>query len=624
MGASLYREDRPFARLAATKGRPREAGKAATATGFLTTGSCAVGKALRVCTCLGVVVLAGVMGLASLAVAAEPSSAGAADPAIEANWRVLSQSPGSQGITELALAVTIAVGWHVNAHDPDRPYLIPTELQVDVPAATRVEAIRYPDAVVRELAFSGNIPLRLYEGTFTVGVRLSGRASGSIRGRLRYQACNDERCLPPRVLPVTLALRGAGETAAPADMITPRTPDGDSYFERWIHDRGLLATLAIAALFGLGLNLTPCVYPLISVTIAYFGGQSRHATRKVALLASAYVLGIALTFSALGVSAALSGGLFGSALQRPVVLAGIASALVVLAASNFGLYQLSVPAALTQRFGRTSAGLAGALVMGCTMGIVAAPCVGPVIVALLLFVATRQDATLGFALFFALAVGMGAPYVALATAAGSIKRLPRSGEWLVWVEHLFGFVLLGMALYFARPVLGEGMTRAAMPALMAVAGIYLGFLGPVGRSLSFAVIRSAVGAAAIGAAVWLALPHRAESAITWGPFSPAALVAAKAAGRPAVVDFTAGWCLPCRENDTITFTDPAVGTEASRFVMLRADVTETTDEVERWMAEYAILGVPTIVFYGSSGAEEARTVGFVEAERLLALMQQRR
>jgi len=146
----------------------------------------------------------------------------------------------------------------------------------------------------------------------------------------------------------------------------------------------------------------------------------------------------------------------------------------------------------------------------------------------------------------------------------------------------------------------------------------------VGRSLSFAVIRSAVGAAAIGAAVWLALPHRAESAITWGPFSPAALVAAKEAGRPAVVDFTAGWCLPCRENDTITFTDPAVGTEASRFVMLRADVTETTDEVERWMAEYAILGVPTIVFYGSSGAEEARTVGFVEAERLLALMQQRR
>jgi thiol:disulfide interchange protein DsbD len=587
-------------------------------------GSYVVGKASLVRALLGAVVLACVVRLASAAVAVEQPPAGAADPAVEAKWRVLSQSPSNQGVTELALTVTIAPGWHVNAHDPDRPYLIPTELQVDVPAAMRVEEVRYPDAVIRALAFSGSTPLRLYEGAFTIGVRLNGRASGSIRGRLRYQACNDERCLPPRVLPVTLVLRGSGEAVAPADIITPRTSEGGSYFERWIHDKGLVATLAIAALFGLGLNLTPCVYPLISVTIAYFGGQSRHATRKVALLASAYVLGIALTFSALGVSAALSGGLFGSALQRPVVLAGIAGVLVVLAASNFGVYQLSAPAVLTQRFGRTSTGLAGALFMGCTMGIVAAPCVGPIIVALLLFVATRQDAALGFALFFALALGMGAPYVALAMAAGSIKRLPRSGEWLVWVEHLFGFVLLGMALYFARPVLGEGMTRAAMPVLMAVAGVYLGFIGRVGRSFSFAVTRGTVGVAAIGGAVWLALPHQAESAITWEPFSPPALVAAKGAGRPAVVDFTAAWCLPCRENDTITFMDPAVGAEASRFVMLRADVTETTEEVERWMAAYAVLGVPTIVFYGSSGVEEARTVGFVEPERFLALMRERR
>mgnify|MGYP001381289681 CR=1 FL=1 len=107
------------------------------------------------------------------------------------------------------------------------------------------------------------------------------------------------------------------------------------------------------------------------------------------------------------------------------------------------------------------------------------------------------------------------------------------------------------------------------------------------------------------------------------PFSSVALAAAREAGRPAIVDFTARWCLPCRENDTITFSDPAVGAEASRFVMLRADLTEMTDEMESRMAQYNVLGVPTIVFYGSSGAEEARTIGFVEPERLLALMQER-
>ena len=615
MGAWLYREGGPTARPEATKGP--------LAFGPFAAGFSCVCSASRARALLGVSMLACVVMLTHAAVAAEPSPPVAADPAVEAKWRILSQPPGGHGATDLALAVTIAPGWHVNAHDPDRPYLVPTELQVDPPPAARVEEIRYPNPVVRILAFSGSTPLRLYEGAFTIGVRLDGSAAGSVRGRLRYQACNDERCLPPRVLTVTLALSGAGEAAAPAGMLAPLTGDGDSFFERWLRDRGLLVTLAIAALFGLGLNLTPCVYPLISVTIAYFGGQSRHAPRKVALLASAYVLGIAITFSALGVSAALSGGLFGAALQRPVVLAGIAAVLVALAASNFGLYQLSAPAVLTQRFGRTSAGLAGALAMGCTMGIVAAPCVGPIVVALLLFVAARQDAALGFALFFALAVGMGAPYVALATAAGSIKRLPRSGEWLMWVEHLFGFVLLGMALYFAGPVLGERVTGAAVPALIAAAGIYLGFLDRVGRSLSFALIRSVLGVAAVVAAMWLAIPRQAESAITWEPFSSVALAAAREAGRPAIVDFTARWCLPCRENDTITFSDPAVGAEASRFVMLRADLTEMTDEMESRMAQYNVLGVPTIVFYGSSGAEEARTIGFVEPERLLALMQER-
>lgn len=550
------------------------------------------------------------------------SVARAAGPAVEAAWRVLSQPPGLEGRTELALTVTIAPGWHVNAHDPDRSYLIPTELELEPPAGARVAGVRYPEAVVRTLAFAAGKPLRLYEGAFTIGVRLEGAARGNLTGGLRYQACNDETCLPPRMLPVSLAL---GSREAGAGSLPPRALRGASPFERWMRDRGLLATLMLAALFGVGLNLTPCVYPLISVTIAYFGGQSGNATGRVVLLASAYVLGIAVTFSALGVSAALSGGLFGSALQQPLVLAGVALVLVALAASNFGLWQFRAPSALTRRAGKASAGVVGALAMGLTMGVVAAPCVGPIVVALLLFVAARQDAVLGFALFFALAVGMGAPYVALAVAAESIKRLPRSGEWLAWIEHLFGFVLLGMALYFIGPLLGDEIIDVALPALVAIAGLYLGFVDRAGRSLAaFATARRALGVLTLAAAVWLAVPRHAESAIPWQPFSPAALAAARQSGKPAIVDFTASWCVPCRENDTVTFTDAAVGAEASRFVMLRADVTEMTAEAEDWIARYEVLGVPTIIFFGSDGAEEARTEGFVEPQRFLTLMRERR
>jgi thiol:disulfide interchange protein DsbD len=544
---------------------------------------------------------------------------------VSARWRLVSQPVGERGETRLALEVLVESGWHVNANDPDRPYLIPTELTLDAVVGTAVESIRYPDAVVRALAFAGEQPLRLYEGTFAIDVTLSGAVPKRVDGRLRYQACNDRTCLPPRTLPVALTLGGeqAGGAAAGAGAGGAFTSGDASSFERWIGEHGLLATLALVALFGLGLNLTPCVYPLVSVTIAYFGSQSGATTGRVLALASAYALGIAVTFSVLGVVAALSGGLFGAALQQPLVLVGIAVLMVALAASNFGLYQVRLPSALVQRAGRASTGVGGALAMGLTMGVVAAPCVGPIVIALLLFVAARQDALLGFALFFALAVGMGAPYVGLAAAAGSLQRLPRSGEWLGWIERLFGFVLLGMALYFVAPLVGDGVLAVGLPALVAAAAFYLGFVDASGRTLpAFLAVKRAVGVLGIVAAAWLALPRGVESAIAWQPFEPGALGAARSAGRPAIVDFTATWCLPCRENDRYTFADAAVGAEADRFVMLRADVTEMTAEVEKWMQSYEVLGVPTIVFFGADGKEATRVVGFVEPERFLALMRE--
>jgi thioredoxin:protein disulfide reductase len=538
-------------------------------------------------------------------------------PPLEATSRVELQSAGDRPATDFALDVKLPDGWHVNAHEPDRPYVIPTELTLEPPAGVTVRAVRYPIPVVRTLRFSPGAPLKLYEGRFTIGVSLAGELRTPVNGRLRYQACNDESCLPPRTLPVTLTL------AAVASGTGGAISDGAaaSHFETWLRERGLAVTLLLAALFGLGLNLTPCVYPLITVTIAYFGGQSRGASSRIPLLAGAYVLGIAITFSALGVVAALSGGLFGAALQRPLVLGGIAVLLVLLAASNFGVYQLRMPAILSSRAGKAASGVVGAFGMGLTMGIVAAPCVGPIVIALLLFVAARQDALLGFALFFALAVGMGLPYLGLALAAGSIRRLPRSGEWLTWIEHLFGFLLLGMALYFAGPLLGDRVVAVATPALIAVAGVTLGFVDPAGRHLAnFAVVRRAFGVVAVAAAVWMATTRSAESAIAWRPFSPDALGAAASAGRPVLVDFTARWCLPCRENDTISFMNPHVAAEAERFTMLRADVTDMTTSSEEAMARFQVLGVPTIILLDRRGEEMTRTVGFVEPERLLAMM----
>jgi thiol:disulfide interchange protein DsbD len=358
---------------------------------------------------------------------------------------------------------------------------------------------------------------------------------------------------------------------------------------------------------------------LISVTIAYFGGQGG---RRVVGLSLAYALGIAITFSALGVTAALSGGLFGRALQQPWVLIAIAGLMAALAASSFGLYTFQPPPRLMQKIGGSTPGIAGALLMGLTMGIVAAPCVGPIVVGLLVAVGARGDAALGFALFFTLAVGLGAPYVALGVAAGSIGRLPRAGEWLVWVERLFGFVLLGLALWFVRPLLSPRVVEIVAAWLVFAAALVLGILDRQGSPVAIVMKRSA-GILAIAAAAWIAVPHRVPSgveAIRWTAFSADALAAARSERKPAVIDFRADWCLPCVEMEKTTFVAPGVAERASRFSMLRADITEMSKESEQTLTQYGVLGVPTTIFFGPDGAERRRMVGYIDADEFTRLL----
>jgi thiol:disulfide interchange protein DsbD len=316
------------------------------------------------------------------------------------------------------------------------------------------------------------------------------------------------------------------------------------------------------------------------------------------------------------VAAALTGALFGAALQRPVVLGTIALLMAGLALGNFGLYHIRMPAGVMRFAGRGGEGAFGALFMGLTMGIVAAPCIGPMVAALLLYVGARQSVGLGFALFFALAVGMGAPYVGLAVAAGRLRRLPRGGPWLAWMEWLFGFLLLGLALHFATSLLPAMWVRVAWALLLASAGVVLGLLGPRARP-GLRWLRAGAGVVVVAVGVSGLLVAEAESPIAWSPYSDEALTQAAADRRPVLIDFEAEWCLPCREMDRTTFRDPAVVRAASRFTMLRADVTAQDERAAALMERFRVPGVPTYVLLGPDGQERWRQVGFVPATELL-------
>ncbi len=534
---------------------------------------------------------------------------------------------GESGLTVWA---EIEHGWHINAHKPTDPFLVPSEVKLTVPPGITVDTLNYPKPDRKTFAFAEGKELLVYEGKvgMTTAIGVPADFAGTrirIEAMLHYQACNDTTCLAPTtstaelVVPVNASAAAAPAASAPEAPLASAGVGAD--IGTWIASRGLFVTLLFVMLLGLGLNLTPCVYPLISVTIAYFGTQGHHRSVRVAALAAVYVLGITISFSVIGVAAALSGGIFGAAMQKPPVLLFIAAVLVVLALSCFGLYQLQPPTWVMRRVSGSTQGAAGALFMGLTMGIVAAPCVGPVVLGLLVFVGSQRSVGLGLELFSALGLGMGLPYLALAMTAGSIKGLPRSGEWLMWIERLFGFMLLGLAAYFIAPLLPVTLKRLALPALIFVGGTYLGFIDQSGRRVPyFRSIQRVIGLVAVVIAVWLAAPPQAESALRWQAFEPGSLEAAHAAGRPAIIDFVADWCIPCHEMENTTFTDAEVRRQAERFAMLKADITRENDDTSALVEQYQVKGVPTVIFVDSGGTEVHRLVGYTAADEMLVAM----
>ena len=575
----------------------------------------------------------GVVSLAVLALglAAATLAAGAAAPDPKTLLKVdASLAPSAAaGKGTLSIRARLESGWHVNSHKPSEDYLIATEARLDPADGVRFGEAKYPDGKLQKFAFS-DTPLSVYAGEFVIDVPVewNGPAAPTVSGSIEYQTCNDAQCLAPTSLPFRSATTPASAaSSAPASLSGGAVPLAEARrlegstsaagasedFGDLLKRRGLAGVLVLLFGWGLALNLTPCVYPVIPLTVSFFGGQAHGQSRRTFLLAALYVLGMATTYSALGVAAALSGRLFGAALQSPWVLAGVAAVLVALALSMFGFYDIRMPTALMQKAGARQ-GLAGAYGMGLLVGVVAAPCVGPVVLGLLAFVAATQDAALGFLFFFVLSLGLGLPFLFLAAFSGRIAALPRAGAWMEGVKKVFGWILLAMAAYFVRNAL-PGLAGAWLLSAVLVLGALALLL--LHGTLKIAV-RGVVAALVLAAALFFAPSGHAEGrGPDWAAYDPAKVTAL---GRPAVVDFSASWCLPCIELDKKTFSDPRVRDALNRRGLFKADMTKAAAPDTMALAEkYAILGVPTVIFLDAAGQErkDLRLVGFEEPEEFL-------
>jgi thiol:disulfide interchange protein DsbD len=522
---------------------------------------------------------------------------------------------------EGTITATIEHGWHVNSHQPLDEFAIPTTLKLDEATATLTSA-QFPPHQLKAFGFSGGKQLAVYEGEIRIPfvAKLKSGAT-TINATVNYQACNDNICLQPKN--ATAAIDAVTLAAAPATNanFTPlsaapkgaKAATGDKLVDTFT-SKGLPLTLVLLFLGGLALNLTPCVFPLIPITLGFFSMQSDGRRSRRFALSFMYVLGIVITYSILGVAAALSGQILGAWLQLPIVLIGFAIGMLVLASSMFGAFEIQPPQWITKR-SSGQAGLAGALTMGLLIGIVAAPCVGPVVISLITLVAQLGDPVKGGLMFATLAFGLGFPYLAL------LNALPRPGEWMVTVKKGMGFVLIGMAFYFVRPLLGDEVMRWGITASLLVGAAFLFF----SRTQGGKAMRYGVATLLLAGGIFFAWPKDAGASVTWAKYDSKALAAAAAAKKPVIIDFYADWCLPCKELDEKTFSDEKVAAEMQRFIRVKADLTAPDDEQTKALTkQYTIYGVPTIVFLDSSGREVTaqRLTGFEPPEKYLERLRQ--
>ena len=385
----------------------------------------------------------------------------------------------------------------------------------------------------------------------------------------------------------------------------------------------LVWTLAGIFIGGLALNLTPCVYPLIPITVSYFAGRSSSGKGEVFKHGICYIGGLSLTNSLLGVIAALSGTMVGVLLQSPLVMVFIAVVLTGFAVSLFGAWELRLPYWLNRAASKSYSGLFGSFFMGMSIGVVAAPCIGPFVLGLLAWVAARADPLMGFMVFFVLSLGLGTPLFLLALFSGQLAKLPAAGEWMLWVRRLFGWVLLGMAAYFARPVFPVTVQPYLLSAVVVAAGLHLGWLDKSSAAFRvFPWIKVVLGIVClVSATVMVGNQMLIGPSVRWQRYSDQLLDNAALQDKPVIIDFSADWCTPCRELDRITFRHPdIVRLSQNELIFVKVDITRSDNPAHNQLVDrFAVKGVPTIVFLDPTGKErkDLRQVDFIPPEDML-------
>ncbi|MDV5172002.1 protein-disulfide reductase DsbD [Photobacterium rosenbergii] len=544
-------------------------------------------------------------------------------------------------------------------------YLYQHQLSVSSDTAT-LGTVDIPTGKPYHDEFFGEVNIYTEPLTLTVPIV---QASDSDTLTIRYQGCAEAGfCYPPEIRQVPLSAVMAAANAAPSEPQAPisdsqipdsqpaqqKAPEGNvSTYSQPSNantppasEQDKLAsdladqwwTPLVFLALGVGLAFTPCVLPMYPILSGIVLGNGQLSHGRAFRLAFIYVQGMALTYTLLGLVVASAGMQFQAALQHPYILIGLSVLFVALAMSMFGMYTLQLPSSvqtwLNSLSNKQQGGSAGGVfAMGAISGLVCSPCTTAPLSGALIYVAQSGDLLTGAVALYALAIGMGIPLI-LAAMFGN-KLLPKAGNWMNHVKAFFGFVLLAVPLFLLERILPD----ALMPYLWSLLGIAaFGWLYHVKNTLAVSWRSSTLAVVAI---VGLFISVKPLYPLLTGNTAKVAaeqeikvefkrvsniddltlaLEEAKALQMPVMLDFYADWCVACKEFEKYTFHDPAVAKQLGHFVLLQADVTQSSPADIELLQAMDVLGLPTLDFWDSNGnrMEGARLTGFMKAEPFLA------
>ncbi len=468
-----------------------------------------------------------------------------------------------------------------------------------------------------------------------------------------YQACKGVAiCRMPTSeqvkVPVVVGAAGLAPSTTPAPpaeaTAAAAVSSGDAFAEA--ASQGTFALFLFCFLGGVAVSFTPCVLPMVPITLGIIGARGNSSRVESVLLSGAYVLGQALVYTLLGVVAGLSGALFGSWLQNPWVLGAFGALFFVLGLSMFGFFDIQVPGFIQSRISGYDkrGGFVVAFVFGLIGAVLAGPCSGPVVIGILGVIATGSTSTgvdsgivaYGATLMFVFSLGMGTIFLVAGAASG---WMPKRGAYMVLVKKSFGVVMWLGAIYYAAPLFSTAQTALLTAAVLVVTGVFAwpdpddgeGFYARRLRQV-YSVTGVIVGAYLLVGTLmsegFILPPMRLGSAtaaeapkIAWLRTEAEGLAAAEKAGKPLMIDFTAEWCAACHEMEKYTYTDAGVIAAAEGFVPVMIDCTEKADPIVKAVQEkYGVRGLPTVVFALPDGTILGGTVGFYKAEEFKGFM----